>query len=580
MLIAPDQVNKILLETKVADSQEIKKFVKEAKAAKVDLADYLLSRKIVTEELLYENLAKLLKLPYVNLLNKTVSKSILEMVPEPIASNHNIVPYERVNGTLKLATIDPGDLQTREFIKKKTNLELEVAITTPSSLHEILKQYHLGLQAEFEQITKKHQAALEAQTKDKEGLEALASDLPVLRIVDTLLEYAIFEEASDIHIEPAEKELLVRFRVDGILRNVMTLPKKIQPGLVARIKILSNLKLDEHRLPQDGRFKLETDEYKISFRVSVIPVYDGEKVVLRLLNEAVQILNLEQLGLQKKDLEAVKRAISRPHGMILVTGPTGSGKTTTLYTVLSILNRPGVNITTIEDPIEYRMPKINQSQVNPKIGYTFVAGLRSFLRQDPDIIMVGEIRDTETASIAVNAAMTGHLVLSTLHTNDAATALPRLQDMKVPSFLIASTVNVIIAQRLVRKVCTNCIVKFKPSKETLHELEEQFDLAKIISILRERGVVSKSVKNFADIVFFRGNGCGQCGQLGYKGRIGIYEILEMTAEVADLVVKKTASQDIVKTALAQDMTTLAQDGFVKAVSGITSIEEIVRVTKE
>jgi len=358
----------------------------------------------------------------------------------------------------------------------------------------------------------------------------------------------------------------------------MTLPKKVHPGLIARIKILSNLKLDEHRLPQDGRFKMETDDYKISFRVSVIPVFDGEKIVVRLLNESSKILTLEQLGFQDVALSAIKRNIEKPNGMLLVTGPTGSGKTTTLYTVLNLLNKPGVNITTIEDPIEYRLPGVNQSQVNPKIGYTFAAGLRAFLRQDPNIIMVGEIRDTETADIAVNAAMTGHLVLATLHTNDAATALPRLRDMKVASFLIASTVNIIIAQRLVRRICPNCIQKYKLGKDLVKELESYFNLANIMAVYKKNKLV-KGNKTWAELEFYKGKGCNQCKD-GYKGRMGIYETLEVTAEMSDLVLKDSSSELIMKKAREQGMITMLEDGFIKAKNGITTIEEIIRVTKE
>jgi len=580
MLITSEQIKNILLSAKIATDDEIKSYIKEAKEAKKELVDYLLEKKKVTEELLYEILAQELKIPFINIRNKTIRKDILELVPEPIATNHSIAPFEKGNKILKLITTNPGDLQTQEFIKKKTGLDLELFLTTPSGLKEILKQYHKGLQAEFESITKKHKETIEGNGQDKEKLEELASDLPVLRIVDTLLEYAIFEEASDIHVEPEEKEVIIRFRIDGILRNVMTLPKKIQAGLTARIKILSNLKLDEHRLPQDGRFKVETDQYKISFRISVIPVYDGEKIVMRLLNEGSKLLNLEQLGLQKKDLEVLKHNITKPHGMILVTGPTGSGKTTTLYTILGILNKPGVNITTIEDPIEYRMPRVNQSQVNPKIGYSFASGLRAFLRQDPDIIMVGEIRDRETAEIGVNAAMTGHLVLSTLHTNDSATALPRLQDMKIPSFLIATTVNVIVAQRLVRKICTNCIVKYKLEKKQIEDLEKQFDITTILASINSSNSSSEKINSLASMYFYRGKGCSQCSQQGYKGRFGIYEILEMTTEVSALVLKNALAGEIMGKAKSQGMTTLAQDGFIKAKNGITSIEEIIRVTQE
>jgi len=516
-------IKKILEEEKlVKKPEDFKKLVKAAQDNQKSLEDLLFEQKIITEEVLYEKYAQSQGLPFINLKDLTIRQDILELIPEPIALNHELIAFDTDKETIKIATLEPGDLQTQEFIKKKTNLDPKIHLTTPSSFRKIFRQYHKSLQTQFEDLAARQQRTLgKSDKEDKEKLEELAQDMPVVRIIDSMLEYAIFEEASDIHIEPTEKEVIVRTRVDGILRNVMTLPKKIQPGLVARVKVLSNLKLDEHRLPQDGRFKIETDEYRISFRVSVIPVFDGEKVVMRLLNESGQILSLEQLGLQKSVLEAVKRNIVKPHGMILVTGPTGSGKTTSLYTILNLLNKPEINITTIEDPIEYRMQRINQSQVNPKIGYTFAAGLRAFLRQDPDVILVGEIRDEETAEISVNAAMTGHLLLSTLHTNDAATAIPRLQDMKIPSFLIASTTNVIIAQRLVRRICTKCIVSYKLEKKSIQEIEKRFDVPKLMSVMAKASSVASEKEALKSLLFYRGKGCSKCGHTGYKGRIGI-----------------------------------------------------------
>lgn len=566
---------KIFAELKILSPSELEKYEKEAKDKKMSLVDFLISDKVINEKEAFEKIAhKRYKLPFVDLSKETIRKDILQLIPEPIAGSHSIIAFGKKGDKLKVATLDPTDLQTFAFIEKKIGTPLELYYTTPSSIQNVLKQYHRSLKAEFEKISRK-----EIDGREPEKLKELAEDLPIIRVVDTLLEYAIFEGASDIHIEPEEKEVNIRYRVDGLLREVMTLPKKIHSGLVARIKILANLKLDEHRLPQDGRFKVETDEYKISFRVSVIPVFDGEKIVMRLLNESSRILTLEQLGFADNALATIKKNIGKPHGMVLVTGPTGSGKTTTLYTILNLLNKPGVNITTVEDPIEYRMPRVNQSQVNPKIGYTFAAGLRAFLRQDPDIIMVGEIRDKETANIAVNAAMTGHLVLATLHTNDAATALPRLQDMNVPSFLVATTVNVIVAQRLVRRICPNCVAKYKLTKEEVRELKKQFDMDKIINIYRKNGLLKKGEKSWTDLHFYRGKGCNQCKD-GYKGRMGIYEVLEVTPEVGDLVMKNVSSEVILNKAVEQGMMPMLMDGFIKAKNGITTLEEIIRVTKE
>ena len=461
--------------------------------------------------------------------------------------------------------------------KKKTGLEPIIHLTTPDNVRDTIKQYHKSLKAEFDYL---------ADDKKLEGIDGqkdlkkLAEDLPVVRIVDTLLEYSVLEGASDIHIEPEEKNVLVRYRIDGILRNVMVLPKTVQSGIVARIKILANLKVDEHRLPQDGRFKISTDEFKVAFRVSILPTFDGEKIVLRLLKESAQILTLEQLGFQKIQLEVIKRNLAKPHGIVLATGPTGSGKTTTLYTILNILNTPEVNISTIEDPIEYRMPHVNQSQTNAKIGYTFAQGLRAFLRQDPDIIMVGEIRDQETAEIAVHAAMTGHLVLSTIHTNDAPTTLPRLAEMGVPSFLIATTANIIIAQRLVRKICPNCIQSYNLDDEQIHELEKQLNIESVLNTMEKVKEIIDAKKGLKSILFYRGKGCKQCNNTGYKGRVGIYEVLENTETIAQLMLKNAPAHEIRDAAVAEGMLHMVEDGFIKAKNGITTLEEILRVTKD
>ncbi len=554
--------------------QEFDKFSKEAEKLGKKLENYLIEKKIITSSSLYESAAAYFNVPFVNLKDQIIRKDILLNIPEPIASTHQIIAFSADDKEIKIATLDPENIEIFEFIRKKTNLEPKIYLTTPESLDETIKQYHKSLKAEFKELANEN-----LDTGD-ENLKKMAENLPIVRIVDTLLEYAIFEGASDIHIEPEEKDVIARYRVDGILRTVMTLPKNVQPGIIARIKILANLKVDEHRLPQDGRFKINAKEYQVSFRVSIIPTFDGEKIVMRLLNERAQVLTLEQLGLQPSALEAIKRNISKPHGMMLVTGPTGSGKTTTLYTMLNILNTPEVNIVTIEDPIEYRMPRVNQSQVSPKIGYTFASGLRAFLRQDPDIIMVGEIRDQETAEIAIHAAMTGHLVLSTLHTNDAVTTLPRLSDMGVPAFLVATTTNVIIAQRLVRKVCPNCIQSYKLDKQTIEELNQQLELQNILATLEKKKIIINAKQGIGSLLFYRGKGCKQCSSSGYKGRIGIYEVLEVTDEMSELILKKASPTELKKQAEAQNMLTVIEDGFIKAKNGITTIEEIMRVTKE
>ncbi|MFA6526000.1 MAG: GspE/PulE family protein [Candidatus Buchananbacteria bacterium] len=567
-------LEEILISNKILDDKDFKDYSKKAKDAGQKLEDYLLEKRVIAPQILYESAAKFYKFPYIDLKNQTIRKDILFIIPEITARAHQTIAFDKNDKELKIATLDISNIELFDFLSKKTGLEIILHLTSPENIKDSLKQYHKGLSADILGEEEK------AEGEEKpENLKNLAQDLPVVRIVDTLLEYAILEKASDIHIEPTDQEVTVRYRIDGILRKVMTLPKSAHAGITARIKILSNLKLDEHRLPQDGRFKIKTPDYQVSFRVSIIPAFDGEKTVMRLLPDTAQQMTLEQLGFQPLALEIVKRNIEKPHGMILVTGPTGSGKTTTLYTMLQILNKPEVNISTIEDPIEYKMPGINQCQVQPKIGFTFASALRAFLRQDPNIILVGEIRDNETADIAINAAMTGHLVLSTLHTNDAVTAIPRLLDMQIPTFLIASTINIIIAQRLVRKICKNCIESYKLDAKTYKELENQFDIADLEKTLGKLGYLGKQQK-LKEVLFYRGRGCQQCGNSGYKGRLGIYEILEVDDKMQQLILTKASRDALQKAAIEAGMITIPQDGFIKAKNGITSIEEVLRVTQE
>jgi len=564
----------ILLKADIISEADYDKFLREAEAANISMVNYLTDKKIIAPLTLYENAASYYKIPFIDLKNQTIRKDVLFTIPEPIATAHRIIAFDANDKEIKIAVTNPENLEIFEFLKKKTGLNLKIHLTTPENIKDTLKQYHKSLKAEFDYLSD------EKKIKDGKNLKQLAEDLPVVRIVDTLLEYSIIEGASDIHIEPEEKNVLVRYRIDGIMHRVMVLPKTVQSGIVARIKILASLKVDEHRLPQDGRFKIANEEYKVSFRVSIIPTFDGEKIVLRLLKESAQVLSLEQIGLQAGPLKILKSNIAKPHGVIFVTGPTGSGKTTTLYTVLNILNRPEVNISTIEDPIEYRMPRINQSQVNAKIGYTFASGLRAFLRQDPDIIMVGEIRDQETAEIAVHAAMTGHLVLTTIHTNDAATTMPRLAEMGVPSFLIATTINVIIAQRLVRKICPNCIQSFNLSEDNILELEKQMNMANILKTMEKEKSILDAKKGLEGLLFYRGKGCKRCNNTGYKGRVGIYEIMENTESISSMILKGASAHEIMVQAVKEGMITMVEDGFMKAKNGITTIEEIMRVTKE
>ena len=581
MRVEPQQLKAFLLDAGLVTAGGFDEAKKKAEKTKQKVGDVLVSEGLITQEELIKLEAYILGIPFVNLGKEIVSPEVLKIIPEPIARSHNIVAFRKKGQDLEVAMLDPEDLRMIEFIKKTTNLRILARLTDPESIKNVLRQYQKTLEVEFGEIIKKEIGVIkpvkEELAEEKIELQKIAEELPIIRIVETLLKHAILQRASDIHIEPTEKEVIVRYRIDGILRDAMTLPKISASGIVARIKVLSNLKLDEHRLPQDGRFKVETEDYRYSVRVSVLPVFNGEKIVMRLLPETAKAFTLEQLGLRNEALEKVQDNLRKPVGMILVTGPTGCGKTTTLYSMMEILNTPSVNISTVEDPVEYRMPRINQTQVNPKIGLTFASGLRSLVRQDPDIIMVGEIRDNETASLAINAALTGHLVLSTLHTNSASGAIPRLIDMKAEPFLLSSTLNCILAQRLVRKICSEKEKYFLKESE-LENLAKYCNLDKILKILEEEKIVSKKA-SWKNIPFYRPKKTDECPE-GYKGRIGIYEVLPVTETIKEMIVKQATSDEIQAQAQKEGMRTMLEDGFVKAAQGITSIEEVLRVIIE
>lgn len=581
------ELNQLLKKKRIVSATALETLDKEWLVAKaktpVQWEDFLLDKKALTEEQLLKIKSEEFDVPVIDLRNEQIPVEILNLVPEPIARRHKIISFAKSKNELSVAMVDPTDLQTREFMKKKTGLEIKVFLISKTSMDFGLSKYHSNLEGEIKHMVREGKPddvkPLGDGSLDDE-LKKMAEEIPIIRVVDTLLEYAVIEKASDIHIEPQENAVSVRYRIDGVLHDAMTLPKAIQAALVARIKVLANLKIDEHRLPQDGRYKIEKDGYKFSLRISTIPIFDGEKVVIRLLDESTKAMSFEQLGFLKNQIEIVNRNIRKPHGMLLVTGPTGSGKSTSLYAILTILNTKLVNISTIEDPVEYRIVGANQMQVNPKIGLTFALGLRALLRQDPNIIMIGEIRDKETAEEAMHAAMTGHIVLSTLHTNSAAAAPPRIIDIGIEPYLIASTINAIMAQRLVRVICQDCKEVMKIDDATKGALAKQFTFEKLITILNREQILEKEVKSFDDLEFFHGKGCEKCGNTGYKGRLGIHEILENTVEIQDLIVKRATSQDIQDQAEKQGMILMWEDGFIKAVLGITTIEEILRVTKE
>lgn len=571
-LIITYLVDILHLDASIIQAHSIKASSEEKK-----LDTFLIEEGVVNENDFYAYLSEQMKSPLVDLKDKEISRDILLLVPQPLAETHNIICFGKTKDTIELAMLDPMDIQTIEFMGRKTGLTPHVYLTTPSHIAYALRLYHSDLKEELKKVGFSSQK--KKYTQDE--LKKVAEEVPIVNIVKSILEHAIFQDASDIHIEPTENDVSVRYRVDGVLHSVMHLPKHVQNGITARIKILSNLKIDEHMTPQDGRFNIDVQKETLAFRVSIIPVYDGEKIVMRVLHEGQKPLSLDQLGLLPSAKKLVESAISKPHGLVLVTGPTGSGKTTTLYSVLGILNQSDVNICTIEDPIEYHVSGINQSQINQKVGFTFASGLRSFLRQDPDIIMVGEIRDQDTAEIAMHAAMTGHLVLSTLHTNDAPTTLPRLMDMGIPPFLVAFTTNVIVAQRLVRKLCEHCCESFTLDEPAVKEFTKLVDEDMVSRLFKQHNIKLKTVeKNFSAMEFFRSKGCRRCDGSGYKGRIGIYEVLDVDHGMEDLINNRATAQQMRAYAIKNDMITMLQDGLIKAKQGITTIEEVLRVTRE
>ncbi len=576
-MLPKDIITTYLKEVVHMDDATLEPLLAEVQATQKKLEMLLIEKGLVDESELYTHMSEQMKTPLVDLKEKEISRDILTIVPRPLAETHNIICFGKTKEAIELAMLDPMDIQTIEFMRRKTGLTPQVSLTTPSNIKYALRLYHADLKEELKKV------GFSSQKKNfKPGeLEKVAEEVPIINVVKSILEHAIFQEASDIHIEPTEHDVSVRYRVDGVLHAVMHLPKHVQSGITARIKILANLKIDEHMTPQDGRFKIKVQEEQLAFRVSIMPVYDGEKIVMRVLHEGQKPLSLDQLGFLPKPKALVQAAIQKPHGLVLVTGPTGSGKTTTLYSVLGILNQPDVNIGTIEDPIEYHVGGINQSQINPRAGFTFAGGLRAFLRQDPDIIMVGEIRDKETAEIAMHAAMTGHLVLSTLHTNDAPTTLPRLMDMGIPPFLVAFTTNIIIAQRLVRRLCEHCRKPFTLDEPAVKELNKLVDAAAITKLFEEQNIVLKTEeKQLAAMEFFKSVGCRRCGDSGYKGRVGIYEVLDIDDGMEELINNRATAQEMHVYAGEHGMTTMLQDGIVKAKQGVTTIEEVLRVTRE
>ncbi|GMQ94996.1 MAG: hypothetical protein BMS9Abin13_106 [Patescibacteria group bacterium] len=570
MHITSERFQKILLDSDMVDEQTFADVQKEAQRLSQTVEDVLVGRKIITEKYLAELLGPYFDVPFVDLGHEKVPHDTLELVSESYAKSHRLVVFkwDERKRIAHVAMYDPLDMETIEFLRAKLRAWVEPYLTTDTSLRFVLRQYKREIGKEFSEIISENVKKSLTLTGEP-NLAKVAAAVPIITILDSIFEHAAALNASDIHFEPMEKEVLIRYRIDGILHEMLSLPKAIAPILVARIKILANLQIDEHRIPQDGRFRFELpDGGKIDVRVNVMPVFHGEKVEARLLKSAARPLSLRELGLSKDSVKIMMSEIKKPHGMILATGPTGHGKTTTLYAILHILNRPEVNITTIEDPIEYQISRINQTQVNVKAGITFANGLRSLLRQNPDIMMIGEIRDAETVDIAIHSALTGHLVLSSLHTNDAPSALPRLLDMGAPAFLLSSTVNVVIAQRLVRRICNACIESYRISPEIQRLIKAQIKL-----------VGDEHIKTIPTTLF-RGKGCKICGESGFSGQIGIFEILEVTDKIKTLVLRQATAGEIRKVAVGEGMHTMFEDGLQKVQQGITTIEEVLRVVRE
>lgn len=585
MIIQEKQLKGFLIDSGLITEADYDEAVAEAAKSKNKLTPghVLINNGKVNENDFRRAEAYVLGIPFVSLKDLRIDQSVLSLIPEPIARKNNTVAFRRTDDSLEVAMLDIKDLSSIEFIKKKVGLKILPRLTDSDSIKSALLQYQKSLRAEFGDIIQKDAAALKNLVEGRAGesqegdLKKLAEDLPVIRILDTLLKHAILQNASDIHIEVLENELLIRYRIDGLLHDAMVLPKNIAQSIIARIKVLASLKLDEKRLPQDGRFKTEVNGEHVSFRVSILPTYFGEKAVMRLLRENASGFTLEAMGFHGEALEVLHEAIKQTTGLILTTGPTGSGKTTTLYTLLDILNTADVNISTIEDPVEYQMDRINQTQVKPEIGFTFANGLRSLVRQDPDIIMVGEIRDNETASLAINAALTGHLVLSTLHTNSAAGAMPRLIDMKIEPFLIVSTVKVIIAQRLIRRLNKNK-EKYFLSKSEITSLEKIVNIERVLGFLKKEKVIGDK-DTIESIPFYKPKESAESKD-GYSGRVCICEVLKMSPIIKELVVKGEPDNVISEQAKKEGMLTMLEDGIFKAAQGVTTIEEVLRVISE
>jgi type IV pilus assembly protein PilB len=593
MHISDITIEKILERGGIATPEQMKVLKEESTRSRRPLQDLVIQGKLISEKDLTKAFADYANIPFIEIDPKDITAEQLKKVPERMARQYNLIVFKLdEDGTVSIAMDDPDDVEASNLIRQEIGENTKIYIATRSNILSCLENYRGDVNEELKEVI---DIQREDPDKDVPVAEAdIAENSPIAQTINLLLEYAIRSKASDIHIEPREEFVQVRYRIDGVLKEVNRLPTTVAGALTSRIKILSNLKIDERRVPQDGRFKVKISGSQYALRVSTLPIADGEKIVMRILDESNQAITLQELGYWGHSLEVIMRAVTEPNGMILVTGPTGSGKSTSLFSVLTMLNTPDVNISTIEDPVEYKIPGVNQTQTNAKAGMTFASGLRALLRQDPNIIMVGEIRDGETANLGVQAALTGHLVFSTLHTNNAATTLPRLLDMGIEPFLIASTVRAVVGQRLVRRLCMNCRQSNSPVASQVTALTRLFHL--------QEGQTFENVHNLEIQAQSQGiggdtplgtdettiktlwkasiEGCEECHHTGYKGRIGIYEVLDGSIAVQKLIISNATSNQIQDQAISEGMTTMLSDGLIKALRGNTTIEEVLRVTKE
>lgn len=558
MDISNEKLKTLLVNPGYVSADVFSAVVREAQGRSISLEEALLEKDLIKDEQLGQLLAEDQGVPFINMQEEKIDEDVLSLVPELVARSRGVAVFGRAPDGVKVAMRDPSDMEIVNMLEKRLAVPIKRYYFTARGLAAALSHYKQSVRLELKKLLE----SLNSPTLTRDERDSVT-----VEIVDKLLRYGHESKVSDIHIEPRAKSVVIRFRIDGVMHDVLELPKGVSDPVLTRIKILARMRTDEHRAAQDGRFAFEAEGEKVDVRVSIVPITEGENVVMRLLSSKNRQYGLSDLGLSDKDRAKIESAIEKPHGMILVTGPTGSGKTTTVYAMLKILNTRDVHIATIEDPVEYEIEGISQIQVNPATNLTFAKGLRAIVRQDPDIIMVGEIRDEETADIAVNSAMTGHLVLSTLHANDAATTLPRLLDMRVEPFLVASTVNIIIAQRLVRKICEKCRYSYEFSTEDQHLLESHEHFKKLIE------------PYMSGLRLYKGKGCRACAETGFAGRVGIFEVLEMSEKIKELVAKRAASSEIMEAARGEKMTTMLEDGVQKVLNGITTPAEVLHSTK-